>query len=195
MFIFDVFDFAESMAILQVPREEQFSPVKNAEAPGKRFPCNRQANALRLAQDVAGGSWRNNRRRRLSWSVTICRTMERAWKFQWKDCKDSMFDWKEKSDRPKHVLCGLFCLEDNLVQETNAFVFVILRLWYGACVLLICKKKDFFKTKRRYDNLSDPVSACFSPKYHMIISFLSRDNIKSILVPGAFCYLEIWKRS
>ena len=36
MFIFDVFDFAESMAILQVPREEQFSPVKNAEAPGKK---------------------------------------------------------------------------------------------------------------------------------------------------------------
>ena len=31
MFIFDVFQFAESMAILQVPREEQFSPVKNNE--------------------------------------------------------------------------------------------------------------------------------------------------------------------
>ncbi|KAJ3080331.1 UDP-N-acetylglucosamine pyrophosphorylase [Quaeritorhiza haematococci] len=59
LFIFDVFPFTERMAVLEVPRKEEFSPLKNA--PGSKSDCPETSRADILSQHVrfveaAGGS-------------------------------------------------------------------------------------------------------------------------------------------
>lgn len=56
MFIFDVFQFAESMAILQVPREEQFSPVKNAAGPDSPESARQMISDLHRSWLAAAGA-------------------------------------------------------------------------------------------------------------------------------------------
>ncbi|WWC63789.1 uncharacterized protein I303_106394 [Kwoniella dejecticola CBS 10117] len=50
LFIFDVFPFTKSLAVLEVPREEEFSPLKNA--PGSKADCPETSRRDLLAQQL-----------------------------------------------------------------------------------------------------------------------------------------------
>ncbi|XP_060665998.1 UDP-N-acetylhexosamine pyrophosphorylase isoform X2 [Drosophila nasuta] len=57
-FVFDVFEFAEKFVAMEVPREEEFSALKNADAAGKDCPSTARADLHRLHRkyiENAGG--------------------------------------------------------------------------------------------------------------------------------------------
>lgn len=57
-FVFDVFEFAQKFVAMEVPRDEEFSALKNADSAGKDCPATAKADLYRLHKkyvEVAGG--------------------------------------------------------------------------------------------------------------------------------------------
>jgi UDP-N-acetylglucosamine/UDP-N-acetylgalactosamine diphosphorylase len=58
MFIFDVFEFSERMGALEIPRSEEFSPLKNAPGSKSDSPetCRSHLSALHKKWLIAAGA-------------------------------------------------------------------------------------------------------------------------------------------
>ncbi|XP_037958242.1 UDP-N-acetylhexosamine pyrophosphorylase [Teleopsis dalmanni] len=62
-FVFDVFEFARKFVAMEVPRDEEFSALKNPDSAGKDCPCTARADLHRLHKkyiELAGGILHGN---------------------------------------------------------------------------------------------------------------------------------------